>query len=351
MARIRPGIKKEEWLKRYIESAVISAVRQKRYLQEYQNLPEEIAVLRAVNQALGMIASGGYREAKRLLEDIEKLSRVLKEKLEFDCIECSFIPSLNLFRKDDVRKKEAGGEWYVLYLTLSTRKGLAIYHNSGGLIGSLEDILMGLHNSLLRKASDVHIFLWHAIRDLKASLFFAFCGRYRNALATLRSSLEFLFTGIYFQSLKRNQEEYEKEWKNWIKGKNNFFGKGKKCINDAQIKNEAGKLYGELSQAVHVFIKDEFEIVVEKCKKPARPASAFFETEFLEEWFDYFIRLIFIFHQLIPRLIEDYKLRETKRSKGGLRLVKRLLENLKIKNNRNKPLNFVSCPKLKDLNL
>lgn len=350
MAKIRPGLQKEEYLKRYIESAVISAIRQKRYLQEYQKLPEKIATIRALNQAIGMIASGGYKYAKELLTEIRDMSETLKREVETECLYCPFMPSLNLFRKDDLREKEAGGELYVLSLTLNNPVSSAIYHNAGGVIGSLEDILIGFHKSLLRKAFIMDIFLWHFLRDLKASLFFVSCGRYKQSISTLRSALELIFTGIYFQDLKERgkKEEFDKEWKEWFLGKRKgYFAEGKKISNLSENQKEKiGKLYGELSRRVHGIINDEFEIVTTKGKPPARPSSAFFDIEFLKEWFDYFIQIARIFNWIFPKILFKYSLRETKRSKKGLKLFKELLQRLKKKEEKVKFLSFVNCPRL-----
>lgn len=350
MAKIRPGLKKDEYIKRYVESAVISAVRQKRYLQEYQNLPEKIATIRALNQAMGMIASGGYKNAKELLTEIKNMSEALMREIETECLHCPFMSSLNLFRKDEVRKKEAGGELYVLSLTLDYPKSLAIYHNAGGLIGSLENIIIGVHKSLLKKTCILHLFFWHFLRDLKASLFFACCGRYRQSISTLRSALELIFTGIYFQDLKEKlkKKEFDKEWKKWIMGKGKgYFGKGKEIFNlSKDQKDKIGRLYSELSKRVHGIINDEFEVVTVKSKPPARPSSAFFDVEFLKEWFDYFIQLVEIFSWVFLKVSSKYSLRKTKRSEKGLILFKNLLQELKNKKKRTKFLKFVECPKL-----
>ena len=99
--------------------------------------------------------------------------------------------------------------------------------------------MYNLAGVLIGKATFLHLFLWHFVRDLRASFFFAFCGRYRQALQALRSALELLFAGIYFQDLRDGGDKgaLEKAWERWLKGSVESFRKGLKVApDDANLK-------------------------------------------------------------------------------------------------------------------
>lgn len=348
MDKIRAGMDVDKAVARYTESAILSAVRLIRYWKS-RGYSEEEAVNKAVNQALGMIKSGDPKRTPELIGDIEKMCRVLKKKTVSDCTCCPFMPSLDLFRQDEIRKKEAGGELNVLYLTTTDPNAIAIYHNTGGLIGSLEDILIG-YKERVSEAGYIHLFSWHFLRDLKASSFFAFCGRYKQASQILRSAIELMFTGIYFQELKDKGEEEKlhSEWEKWMNGKKiNGFSNGLRIsmsrgLLTQKAKKDAGKLYGNLSKAVHTLIREDGEIIVSTNKRPARPASAFFNLEFLREWFEYLFQEVIIVYEMILAL----SLKPTEKSTEGLDMLSIIINGLQ--KNKEKPLPFVECPKLKN---
>lgn len=271
----------------------------------------------------------------------------MKKKTVSDCTCCPFMPSLDLFRQDEIRKKEAGGELYVLYLTTSDPKAIAIYHNTGGLIGSLEDVLIGCIEHISEVAY-IHIFSWHFLRDLKASSFFAFCGRYKQASQILRSAIELIFTGIYFQELKDKgeKEKLNREWEKWMNGKKiNGFSNGLKASMSRDLltqkaKEATGKLYGNLSKSVHTLAREDGEIIVNTNKRPARPTSAFFNLEFLREWFEYLFQEVIVVDKILT-----LSFKHTKKSTEGLDMLNMIINGLQ--KNKEEPLSFVECPKLK----
>ena len=334
----------EEAVTRYAESTVLSAIRLKRYWMS-RGYSEEAAVNKATNQALGMLrASVGTEKALELLKEMEEMAISLRERIVPDCMRCPFMPSLNLFRPDEIRK-DAGGELYNFGLTINEPQTMAIYHNVGGLIGSLEEILVDCQE-FIKTMTYVHMFMWHSVRDLKASAFLSFSGRYRQALMVLRSALELLFIGIYFQTLNdRNGKELEREWDNWRKGKKgSYFSKGKayaleKRLLTTEAKNVPGRLYNKLSKAVHGLIRDELEEIM-KDKKPARPASAFYDIEFLKDWFKYFLQIVTIVQGIVQSL-SPYL---SERGEKGLKLLKDITKALK--DNKQEALPFVDCPRL-----
>jgi hypothetical protein len=82
MARKRLGVELEEYLNRYAESALISAIRLRRYWMS-QGYPEKDAIARAVKQAAGMMASSGapLRKLIELFTQLEKASSTFREML------------------------------------------------------------------------------------------------------------------------------------------------------------------------------------------------------------------------------------------------------------------------------
>ena len=73
----------EEWVRRYAEAALISAVRLRRYWLS-QGLPEHEAVRRAVNQAVGMMRSSGLgpEELIELFKDLQSACNAFIKMLE-----------------------------------------------------------------------------------------------------------------------------------------------------------------------------------------------------------------------------------------------------------------------------
>ena len=84
MGRRRIKVKPlEEVVNRYAESALISAVRLRRYWIS-QGDSEERAVAKAVKQAVGMMASSGVPPEKlyELFDELEKACKAFKEMLK-----------------------------------------------------------------------------------------------------------------------------------------------------------------------------------------------------------------------------------------------------------------------------
>lgn len=293
-----------------------------------------------------MIISGYGKDLGRAKDSLLELRHwcdKLLSEIEPDCMRCTFMPCLDFFRQDEIRDS-AGGELRILQFTLNDPFALAYYHNAGGLLGSMEDVLIG---TMRGKLIFLHMFLWHVLRDLRASAFLAFCGRYRQALSTLRSALELMFVGVYFQGLENDglKEKLEEELRKWWEGRSVLFGDGLEHAAragwlDQKSRHEAGRLYGNLSNAVHKFVKDEYEMVVEKDFKPARPASSFYNLEFLSEWSDSLFGVVIIMKQVIEAL----PFRHTDRSRKGLKLLGDIIDALR--NDKKEALSFVECPKL-----
>lgn len=339
----------EEIVIRYTEGAIISALRLKRYW-ERKGLSREEAISRAVKQAVNMIRAGSLEKLPEILEDLDEISKLIGERMFADCKLCASMPALHLYRKDEVREEDAGGELRILQLTLKSSIGAAIYHNTGGLIGCLEDIIIGSYKEILENALFLHIFFWHSLRDLKASAFLAFCGRYKQATATLRSALELFFTGMYLQSVvdREGEEKADTLFEKWLRMKKEaktFLDEGKRVAIEMGLlsleeANEVGKLWGLLSKAVHTLVMDEYEIVTRVGKFPARPASAFFNEEFLRQWFEFLLDIV----KTEVKVIRSLHLKFSEKSIDSIQMIMQIMEKLELSPYESQ--SFVECPKL-----
>jgi hypothetical protein len=77
MAKVKPL---QEAITRYAESALISAIRLRRYWKS-QGLSEEEAIRKALKQAFGMLNSSGIppKELYKLFDELEKVCGVFKK--------------------------------------------------------------------------------------------------------------------------------------------------------------------------------------------------------------------------------------------------------------------------------
>lgn len=123
------------------------------------------------------------------------------------------------------------------------------------IVNSIPD--KGKDNIILRESS------FHATRDLKASIFLATSGYYRNSMQILRCSFETFLFGLYYQSdyIKeqndKNKDKILKSYADWKKG-----GVVKRIdvmteiyrrigLISKQEEKEWKKLYGTLSKFIH----------------------------------------------------------------------------------------------------
>jgi hypothetical protein len=340
----------DEYVRRYVMSSAESAANLSRYWKQ-KGMGNSEAEQRALNQAIGMIVSGygkDLNKAKSCLLELRGWCDRILLKIEPDCARCEFMPCLDLHRQDEIRE-DAGGEMHVLRSMLNAALGMAIYHNTGGMVGSIEDVLIGTIEMLPRNLSLTHMFLWYALKDLRASAFLAFCGRYKQAFSVLRSALELIFVGAYLQTLEDRgfREEHEKRWEEWWNGRN-LFRDGLKATAivgwlNQKMKDEAGRLWGSLSGTVHRLEKDEYEMVIEKGLERARPTSSFYHKSFLLEWFESLLKIVVIMRRIIAVL----GFRHSDRSQRALYILDNIINALDT--NKREPLPFVECPMLTSL--
>jgi hypothetical protein len=94
MVKKRLNLEVEEYMDRYAESALISAIRLRRYWVK-QGYSNDEAIARAVKQAAGMMTSSGVPLDRliKLFEELESASKAFKEVL------------LDVSKKMNIKKK------------------------------------------------------------------------------------------------------------------------------------------------------------------------------------------------------------------------------------------------------
>lgn len=273
-------------------------------------------------------------------------------KENVDCAKCPNMPSMNLYRKDEI-EEYAGGELHILSITLDENWG--IYHNLGGLYGFFEDILIDMHENL-SNISLLHMMMWQCARDLKASIFLAFCGHYRQAMVVMRGALEIFIYGAYFQlktnsaKSKEEKEELKKLWEDWRKGtrdKKSFGAVTKELKSEGKLSAETEKMvraiYGSLSKYIHTFIGDDVERVLnnEDERMPIRKSSTFYDNSYLNKCSEILIGLF----SLVSEVLQRFSPKLTTKGEDGLRRLQSLLKILK--DDKSRAVAFTSCSKIK----
>ena len=274
------------------------------------------------------------------------------DKENTDCAKCPNMPCMNLYRKDEIEEC-AGGELYVLSITLD--ENWDIYHDLGGLYGFFEDVLIDMYGNL-SNINLLHMMMWQCARDLKASIFLAFCGHYRQAMVVMRGALEIFIYGAYFQlktnsaKSKEEKEELEKLWEDWRKGtrdKKSFGAVTKELKSEGKLSAETEKMvraiYGSLSKYIHTFIGDDVERVLnnEDERMPIRKSSTFYDNSYLNKCSETLIELF----SLISEVLQRFSPKLTTKGEDGLRRLQSLLKILK--DDKSRAIAFTSCSKIK----
>lgn len=281
------------------------------------------------------------------------MMKKMVEKENLGCAKCPNIPSMNLYRKDEI-EEYAGGELHVLFITLDENWG--IYHNIGGLYGFFEDVLIDMYENL-SNISLLHMMMWQCARDLKASIFLAFCGHYRQAMVVMRGALEIFIYGAYFQ-LKTNsakneeeKEELEKLWEDWWNGtrdKKSFSAVIKELEKEGKLTSKMAETtkaiyYASLSKHIHTFIGDDVERVLddEDERIPIRKSSTFYDNSYLNECSETLTELF----SLISEVLQRFSPELTTKGEDGLKKLQALLNILK--DDKSRAVAFTSCSKIK----
>lgn len=163
--------------------------------------------------------------------------------------------------------------------------------------------------------------LYQSAKDLKASLFLAFSGHYRQAMQVLRCSFENLISGIYYHSdlceLQKNDANKEEFAR--LEGKFNRWKKEGRVNIRASLeilcrigflnRNEERdwkELYSNLSRFIHT--PEEYICRVKHkdvLKKMACPASTYFSEDSLQTWSNSFQK---VFDAILKTIVEYHPL-------------------------------------------
>lgn len=267
------------------------------------------------------------------------------------CDKCPNILCINLFRKDEIDEK-AGGELHILKQVLDKTKGKLIFHNAGGVLCFLEDVLIGAMED--NKISLLNMHAWQCIRDLKTSLFLAFCGHLRQSMIIIRVALEMFVFGMYFQIKEyEDDEKLEEEWQAVWKGspdRPSFSStlrhlSKKNILTEDQEKTCRKLYYHEFSICVHTLAGGDVWKLIEdeELRLPLRPSSGFIKLHDLKDWFGIFVKICtFITNGYLvfsPQIKEDRK--------KALDSLRRLLADPNIEE---KALEFTQCPQIAEIN-
>ena len=265
------------------------------------------------------------RERKRKVnvsqykKEIMVLSLSSKPKETFKCHKCSRIKCLDLTYRSRTYI-DIGHELYIYKLL-----GKKMAEKFGELKkyvcrnGTLLQATCFLVNPIteLEEESYLKDVLYQCAKDLKASMFLAFSGHYRQAMQVLRCSFENLISGIYFHSdfcdLRENhasKEEFvllESKFRQWKKkGRVNIHASLRELRRtDFLNRNEERdwkKLYSNLSKFIHTP-----EAYICRVKYPDLPdkilcaASTYFSEDELRTWSNSFQK---VFLAILKTVVE-----------------------------------------------
>lgn len=196
-----------------------------------------------------------------------------------------------------------------------------------------------------KEESFLKIILDQSTRDLKASMFLAFSGHYRQAMQVLRCSFENLISGVYFHSdlcelRKRGgtTEEFkrlEKRFNEWEKGgRVNIRGNIEVLRRIGFLSLSEEKSWRELYRNLSKFIHTPKEYICRmKHKEMANietvcPASTYFSVDSLRTWSNSF-QMVFV--AILKSIVEYHPfVLETKSGKIAIKDLLPIIKDLRI---------------------
>lgn len=265
-----------------------------------------------------------------------------KQKHERNCIKCSVIECLNLFDRS-TESEDVGKEMYVYSLLgkkVEVNEEIGMYVCKNGRFLQSICFLTGPIYYDFKEKSYLKEILPQTTRDLKASIFLAFSGHYRQAMQVLRCCFENIISGIYFHSdlIDLMNEDDNEEEISRLEGRfNRWKEEGRQNIRatiellrrigflDRSEEKNWKNLYRNLSRFIHTpeeyvcHVKHEEE-ELELKSKIACPASTYFSETALTEWSNNFQQ---VFAVLIKTITQFHpKAFETESGKLAIKLVK-----------------------------
>ena len=246
-----------------------------------------------------------------------------KEKHERNCTKCPVLDCLNLFDKSE-ETEDVGKELYVYSLLgkkVEENEEFSIYVCKNGRFLQASCFLTVPIYYDFKEKSYLKEVLLQATRDLKASMFLAFSGHYRQAMQVLRCCFENIISGIYFHSdliELMNKGGSEEEFARLEMRFNRWKEEGRQNIRatiellrrirflDRSEERNWKKLYSNLSRFIHT--PEEYVCHVKHEKKEIKlksemacPASTYFSETALAEWSNGFQQIFAILIKTIAQ--------------------------------------------------
>lgn len=250
------------------------------------------------------------------------LSLSSKSKETHSCHRCSQIKCLNLSYHSRVRKYENSGHELYIYKLLGKKMTnefdkLQKYVCTNGALLKATCFLVNPILELEEK-SYVKDVLFQSAKDLKASIFLAFSGHYRQAMQVLRCSFENLISGVYFHSdlcelrksdgTKKEFARLEVRFNNWKKvGRANIHASIRELRRIGFLnRNEErdwSKLYSNLSRFIHTPEEYVCRMKYEDLQniEMTCPASTYFSEDALRAWSNSFQK---VFVAILKTIVE-----------------------------------------------
>jgi hypothetical protein len=232
---------------------------------------------------------------------------VLKSKNAYKCHKCPEIDCINLFYHNK-QHKNVGGELYIYNLLgkrMEKNDELNKYVCRNGNLLKIMCLLVDPITELKEKSflKDV---LEQSVKDLKASMFLAFSGHYRQAMQVLRCSFENIISGAYFHSdlillygngdAKDKLIKLEKRFNDWKKDGRGEIRSSIEVLRRTSFLNydeekEWKELYGNLSRFIHT--PKEYVLPIKhkdmlKGTEMTCPSTTYFSEDALQAWSDSF---------------------------------------------------------------
>jgi hypothetical protein len=257
-----------------------------------------------------------------------------KREHVFDCMRCEVTGCLNLYGESKIAN--AGKELYVYKILgqkIEEDPDLTVNVCLNGRFLNAACFLAVPIEQMRSYLSDILI---QVTRDLKASMFLAFSGHYRQAMQVLSCAFENIISGSYFQSdyvelagrraKKEHFDRLTKRFNEWKKDGRGDIHKTIEILRRVHILSieEEGRwkeLYHMLSRFVHtpqdLIAKVEHKDLEEQMNCPA---ATYFSREQLIEWSDRFQELFAI----LLKTIDEFH-PEAFKTKSGELAIERII--------------------------
>ena len=271
-----------------------------------------------------------------------------KSKETHSCHRCSEIECLNLSYHPRARKYENSGHELYIYKLLGKKmaekfdKLKKYVCRNGGLLRATCFLVNPILE--LEEKSYLKDVLFQSAKDLKASLFLAFSGHYRQAMQVLRCSFENLISSVYFHSdlcelqkndgTKKEFAQLEKKVNNWKKaGRANIHASIRELRRGGFLNRKEEKdwrkLYSNLSRFIHT--PEEYVCRVkhkEVLEEMSCLASTYFSEDELRAWSNSFQN---VFVAILKTVVEYHSFAlETEPGKIAIRELRPIAKQLRI---------------------